>query len=56
LFGRLGRFHTSGTDLHLPGDAKQHVTNPDFFPQVERAAHRVTVPLQFVGSSPLRTA
>jgi hypothetical protein len=39
---------------HVPGDAKQQVTKPDF-PQDERAAHRVTVPLQFVGR-PFATA
>jgi hypothetical protein len=41
---------------HVPSEAKQHVTNPVRFPHVERAAQRVTVPLQLVGSSPLPTA
>jgi len=41
--------------MHFPGEAKQQVTNPVFFPHVERAAHRVTVPLQLVGS-PFATA
>jgi len=40
---------------HLPSEAKQQVTNPFFLPHVERAAHRVTVPLQLVGS-PFATA
>jgi hypothetical protein len=40
---------------HVPDDAKQQVTNPDFFPHVERAAQRVTAPLQLVGS-PFATA
>jgi hypothetical protein len=40
--------------LHVPVEAKQQVTKPGF-PHVERAAHRLTVPLQFVGS-PFATA
>jgi hypothetical protein len=42
--------------LHVPGSQIAHVTNPSFFPQVERAAHRVTAPLQFGSTSPFRTA
>ena len=38
----------------VPGDAKQHVANPGL-PQVDRAAQRVTAPLQFVGR-PFATA
>jgi len=40
--------------LQTPGDAKQQVTKPGL-PHVDRAAHRVTVPLQFVGR-PFATA
>jgi hypothetical protein len=36
--------------VHVPGSHREHVTNPDFFPHVDRAAHRVTAPLQFAGS------
>jgi hypothetical protein len=40
--------------LHLPGYAKQQVTNPPL-PQLERAAQRAMVPLQFTGK-PFATA
>jgi hypothetical protein len=33
-----------------------HVTKPVFLPHVERAAHRVTAPLQLVSMSPFLTA
>ncbi len=36
----------------VPGVAKQQVTKPGF-PQVDRAAQRVTAPWQFAGSAPL---
>jgi hypothetical protein len=36
--------------VQVPGLQIAHVTKPDFFPQVERAAHRVTAPWD----SPLR--
>jgi len=35
--------------VQVPGLAKQQVTNPGF-PQVDRAAQRVTAPWQFFGS------
>ena len=42
--------------VHVPDSQIAHVTKPSFFPQVERAAHRVTAPLQFASTSPFRTA
>jgi len=42
--------------VHVPGLQLVQVTKPVFFPQVDRAAHRVTAPLQFVSMSPSRTA
>ncbi len=38
--------------VQVPGLAKQQVTKPGF-PQVDRAAQRVTAPWQFLGSAPL---
>jgi hypothetical protein len=35
--------------VQVPGLAKQQVTKPDF-PQVDRAAQRVTAPWQFFGN------
>jgi len=37
--------------VQVPGLQIAQVTKPDFFPQVERAAHLVTAPLQFVSRS-----
>jgi hypothetical protein len=42
--------------VHVPGSHSAQVTKPDFLPQVERAAQRVTAPLQFTSSWPLATA
>jgi hypothetical protein len=42
--------------VQVPGEQIAHVTKPDFFPHVERAAQRVTAPLQFTSRSPFRTA
>ena len=42
--------------LHVPGSQIAQVTKPLFLPQVERAAQRVTAPLQLASRSPLRTA
>jgi len=42
--------------VHVPGSQTAQVTKPDFFPHVERAAQRVTAPLQFTSRSPRRTA
>jgi hypothetical protein len=42
--------------VHVPGEHCAHVMKPDFFPHVERAAQRVTAPLQFTSRSPFRTA
>jgi hypothetical protein len=41
---------------HVPASQIVHVTKPLFFPHVERAAQRVTAPLQLASRSPLRTA
>jgi hypothetical protein len=40
----------------VPASQIVHVTKPLFLPQVERAAQRVTAPLQLASRSPLRTA
>ncbi len=40
--------------VQVPGSQVKHVTKP-VFPHVDRAAHRVTAPLQFVGR-PFATA
>jgi hypothetical protein len=42
--------------VHVPGSQIAQVTKPSFLPQVDRAAQRVTVPLQFGSTSPFRTA
>jgi hypothetical protein len=42
--------------VQVPALQIAHVTKSDFFPHVERAAQRVTAPLQFVSRLPLRTA
>jgi hypothetical protein len=42
--------------VQVPGLQIAQVTKPDFFPHVERAAHRVTAPLQFPSSSLFLTA
>jgi hypothetical protein len=42
--------------VQVPGLQIAQVTKPDFFPHVERAAQRVTAPLQFVSRSLFRTA
>jgi hypothetical protein len=42
--------------VHVPGLQIVHVTKPSFLPQVERAAQRVTLPLQFTSSSLFLTA
>ena len=42
--------------VQVPASHCAQVTKPLFFPQVERAAQRVTAPLQLVAMSPLRTA
>jgi len=42
--------------VQVPGLQIAQVTKPDFFPHVERAAHRVTAPLQFPSRSPFLTA
>jgi hypothetical protein len=42
--------------VQVPGLQIAQVTKPDFFPHVDRAAHRVTAPLQFVSRSPFLTA
>jgi hypothetical protein len=42
--------------VHVPAPQIAQVTKPSFFPQLERAAQRVTAPLQFTSTSPLRTA
>jgi len=42
--------------VHVPGSQMGQVTKPVFLPHVERAAQRVTLPLQFTSRSPLRTA
>ena len=42
--------------VQVPGLQIAHVTKPVFFPHVERAAHRVTAPLQFPSRSPFLTA
>jgi hypothetical protein len=44
------------TTVHVPGLQIVHVTKPSFLPQVERAAQRVTLPLQFTSSSWFLTA
>src|SRR5438477_10584608 len=41
--------------VHVPGSHVTQVTKP-FLPQVERAAQRTALPLQFTSSSPLLTA
>ena len=40
----------------VPGSQTEQVTKPLFLPQVERAAQRTTLPLQFTSRSPLDTA
>jgi hypothetical protein len=42
--------------VHVPGEQIAQVTKPDFLPQVERAAQRVTAPLQLTSRSPFCTA
>jgi len=42
--------------VQVPALQMAHVTKPDFFPHVERAAQRVTAPLQFPSRSPFLTA
>ncbi len=42
--------------VHVPGEQNAQATNPVFLPHVERAAQRVTAPLQFTSSWLFRTA
>jgi hypothetical protein len=41
--------------LQVPGEHTAQVMNPSFLPHVERAAHRVTAPLQLTGKRWFRT-